>query len=242
VTKLFLIGLFAMTALGAAGCAADTSDDEPTGESEDRLLAGRRLSPSEVASHLRAAGFPENAIGPMVCTAKYESSFYERASNKNRNGSTDRGLFQINSIHLGGTAGCPSNGTALWDAATNAKCARAIYKMQGINAWYGYRKHATECRNYRAPASAVAPTQPQQQDPDPDTTPDTSTPDYGSQQGEEVGPGGCWSGTLQDTVEAMTCVQSKYDSVWFQCYNGQWYRGVSGNSGPYGACSASHPL
>ena len=31
--KLLLIGLFAMTAIGVTGCAADTSsDDEPTGE------------------------------------------------------------------------------------------------------------------------------------------------------------------------------------------------------------------
>lgn len=244
-TKLLLLGLLAMTAVGATGCAADTGDgdDEPIAESEDRLLAGRRLSTGEIARHLRAAGFPENAVGPMVCTAKYESSYYERASNRNRNGSTDRGLFQINSIHLGSMRGCPSNGTALWDAGTNAKCAYAIWRAQGYNAWYGFRKHATECRSTRAPASngAVAPSEPQQGQ-DPDETPDTSTADYGNQEGEEVGPGGCWSGTLQDTVEAGTCVQSKYDNIWFQCQNGKWYRGVSGNQGPYGACIARHPL
>lgn len=232
-TKLLLIGVFAMTALGATGCAADTGDgdDEPIAESEDRLLAGRRLSESEIARHVRAAGFPANMVGPMVCTAKYESSFYERASNRNRNGSTDRGLFQINSIHVGKTAGCPSSANSLWDAATNAKCAYAIYKMQGINAWYGYRKHRGECASYRAPASSggtVAPTNPQ--------------PQQGDTDDEDVGPGGCWSGTLQDTVEAKTCVQSKYDSLWFQCMNGKWYRGVSGNTGPYGTCSAKHPL
>lgn len=226
-TKLFLIGMFAMTALAATGCAADTGDgeDEPIAESEDRLLAGRRLSTGEIARHLRAAGFPENAVGPMVCTAKYESSYFERASNRNRNGSTDRGLFQINSIHLGSMRGCPSSGTALWDASTNAKCAYAIWKAQGYNAWYGFRKHATECRNTRAPASNGVAASSQSQDPD-----------------EEVGPGGCWSGTLQDTVEAGTCVQSKYDNIWFQCHDGKWYRGVSGNNGPYGACTAQHPL
>ena len=227
--KLLLIGLFSMTALAATGCAADTGDgeDEPIAESEDRLLAGRRLSTGEIARHLRAAGFPENRIGPMVCTAKYESSYYERASNRNRNGSSDRGLFQINSIHLGETRGCPSSANALWDAATNARCAKAIYDMQGLNAWYGYRKHRTECNNTRAPASSggsVTPTNPQDNDDD------------------EVGPGGCWSGTLQDTVDAGTCVQSRYDNVWFQCQSGGWYRGVSGNTGPFGACTSTHPL
>lgn len=231
-TKLFLVGMFGMTALAATGCAADTGDgeDEPIAESEDRLLAGRRLSTGEIARHLRAAGFPENRIGPMVCTAKYESSYYERASNRNRNGSTDRGLFQINSIHLGGTRGCPSSANSLWDAATNAKCAKAIYDLQGMNAWYGYRKHRTECNATRAPASsgAVGPTNPAPQQDDEDD--------------DAVGPGGCWSGTLQDTVDAGVCVQSKYDNIWFQCQNGKWYRGVSGNSGPYGACTSQHPL
>ena len=68
--KLLLIGLFAMTALGAAGCAADTGegDDEPIAESEDRLLAGRRLSTGEIARHLRAAGFPESAVGPIFAS------------------------------------------------------------------------------------------------------------------------------------------------------------------------------
>jgi hypothetical protein len=98
-----------------------------------------------------------------------------------------------------------------------------------MNAWYGYRKHRTECNNTRAPASSggsVAPTNPQSPQNDDDA----------------VGPGGCWSGTLQDTVDASVCVQSKYDRVWFQCQNGKWYRGVSGSTGPYGACTAQHPL
>lgn len=226
-TKLVLLLSLAATSLGAAGCAAETDlEDEEVAESEDRLLAGRRLSTSEIARHVRAAGFPESVVGRMVCTAKYESSYYERASNKNRNGSTDRGLFQINSIHLGSMRGCPSNANALWDAATNARCAYAIYKAQGLNAWYGYRKHRTECNAFRAPASSAAP----------------SSSDSDSAEDEDVGPGGCWSGTLQEMVDADTCVQSKFDGIWFQCQNGKWYRGVSGDTGPYGACASKHPL
>ncbi len=228
-TKLFLVTAFALTALGASGCAADaTEEDEPVSESEDHLLAGRRLSESEIAQHVRNAGFPESMVGKMICTAKYESSFYERASNKNRNGSVDRGLFQINSIHVGGTRGCPSSANALWDAATNAKCAYAIYKMQGINAWYGYKKHRAECDAYQFRGGAAAP--------------DPGSSDYGNDTDEDPGPGGCWSGTLEEMVEAKTCVQSKFDNVWFQCMNGKWYRGVSGDDGPYGACTSKHPL
>jgi len=170
----------------------------------------------------------------MVCTAKYESSFYERASNKNRNGSTDRGLFQINSIHVGGTRGCPSSSDALWSAATNAKCALAIYKLQGINAWYGYRKHKAECDSYTirgAGAGSGGSTTPGNgNDPD-NNTPEP--PDEG---------GGCWSGTLQEFVGPRTCVESKFDGVLYQCMEGKWYRGVENGSGRFGTCSATHML
>src|SRR5690349_19092087 len=88
-----------------SGCAdLDGSDDEEepdedaVGQVDEKLLAGRKIPEREVASILRSAGFPESVVPEMVCTAKHESSFFERASNRNRNGSTDRGLFQINSI------------------------------------------------------------------------------------------------------------------------------------------------
>jgi lysozyme C len=240
VSAAKLLGALALTSLVSivtAGCAAEVEEEE-MGESEDRLLAGRRLSPSEIAGHLRAVGFPENQIGRMVCTAKYESSYYERASNKNRNGSTDRGLFQINSIHLGSMAGCPSksNANALWSASTNAKCAYAIFKAQGNRAWYGYRKHKSECDSFAAPSSQGFTPSSNDNDTSDDADAGTgSTPDDGSE-------GGCWSGTLQDMVDARTCVQSRSSSVWFQCMEGGWYRGGDATNGPFGPCQGSHPL
>jgi lysozyme C len=232
VSKIVLrIGVLAAFVL-AAGCSgADDADEELVGESEDRLLAGRRVGTSELASLIRGAGFPESVVGKMICTAKYESSFYERASNKNRNGSTDYGLFQINSIHFG-RSGCPSSGAALYNATTNAKCAYSIYKSQGMNAWYGYKKHKTECDRTRAPAGGAAPPSD-----DADSSDEATTPaDDGS------GPGGCWSGTLEEMVDSKTCVQSKFDNVWYQCSDTKWYRGVSGDSGPFGACSSKRAL
>jgi C-type lysozyme/alpha-lactalbumin family len=240
VSAAKLLGALALTSLFSivtAGCAAEAGEDEEVGESEDRLLAGRRLSPSEIAGHLRAAGFPENQIGRMVCTAKYESSYYERASNKNTNGSMDRGLFQINSIHLGSMPGCPSksNVNALWSAETNAKCAYAIFKAQGNKAWYGYRKHKTECDSFPAPSSGGFTPSTNDDTDAADTSNDNSTPDDGSE-------GGCWSGTLQDMVDARTCVQSRSNNVWFQCMEGAWYRGGDAQSGPFGPCQGSHAL
>jgi lysozyme C len=235
-----LFGAFALTSLISVvgtGCSGEVPEEEELGESEDRLLAGRRLAPSEIAAHLRAAGFAENTIGKMVCTAKYESSFYERASNKNRNGSTDRGLFQINSIHLGSMRGCPtkSNAESLWNPGTNTKCALAIFKAQGINAWYGYRKHKSECDRFPAPRSSGVAATPNTPD-DIDSGNTTTTPDDTDEGG------GCWSGTLQDMVAPRTCVQSRSNSVWMQCMEGKWYRGGDAASGPYGECEGSHPL
>ncbi|CAN5923738.1 hypothetical protein BH11MYX4_BH11MYX4_21100 [soil metagenome] len=149
-TKGTLLALVATVAL--AGCASDTTaeDEEDVGGTEDALLAGRLYTPAAVADLLRGAGFDESDVGPMVCTAKYESSFFERATNKNKNGSIDRGLFQINSIHLK-EGGCPATGEAVFPAQANVKCARTIFKSQGIRAWYGYRKHKAECDRFAAP-------------------------------------------------------------------------------------------
>jgi hypothetical protein len=150
LSALSLSALFLM--LTASGCAANTDDVAPEDEESDTqaLLAGTQHSPHQVATLLRHAGFPESAIGPMVCTAKYESNFYDRASNHNHNGTTDYGLFQINSIHLH-DAGCPSTTAALYDPATNVRCAHAVWKSQGINAWYGYQHHRSTCQHYAAP-------------------------------------------------------------------------------------------
>lgn len=52
----------------------------------------------------------------------------------------------------------------------------------------------------------------------------------------------CWSATLNDDVAELTCVQSRSNRVWYQCKEGQWYRGVQGSEGPYGPCAATHPL
>ena len=48
--------------------------------------------------------------------------------------------------------------------------------------------------------------------------------------------GGCYSNTLGKTMPEGACVFSAGDGVTQQCHNGLWYRGVSGGTGPYGAC------
>ncbi|MDB5218513.1 MAG: hypothetical protein JWO86_6440 [Myxococcaceae bacterium] len=47
---------------------------------------------------------------------------------------------------------------------------------------------------------------------------------------------GCYSSTQGKTMGEGACVLSAGDGVVEQCHGGLWYRGVVGNSGPYGAC------
>lgn len=87
----------------------------------------RRLSRAEIANVMRRAGWPESAIPVGVAIALAESGGNPRAVNtKNRNGSRDYGLFQINTVH----------GSLLkqgdWaDPVDNAKMALKVYRDSG---------------------------------------------------------------------------------------------------------------
>lgn len=88
-----------------------------------------RLSTGQIADAMRRAGWPANAIPTGVAVAMAESSGNPKATNRNRNGSTDYGLFQINSIH----ASILKSGN--WsDPADNARMALQVYKEAG-NKW-----------------------------------------------------------------------------------------------------------
>lgn len=83
----------------------------------------------ELAQLARAAGFPESQIPMAVAVALAESSGNASATHPNNNGSTDNGLWQINSVH----SGRPGFNNVM-DPLTNAKLAFAIYKDAG-NSW-----------------------------------------------------------------------------------------------------------
>ena len=252
------------SSVAAIGCAAPAPTQEAEGETGSYLLAGKVLTAAQVAGYVRSAGFPEAMVGKMVCTAKYESSFYQKASN-----GSHYGLFQISKQHLGKTSGCVSSVTGIYDPTNNAKCALGVYKAQGLTAWEAYTSHKRTCDAYKAPASAAttatneattndtsttipvpvprpsdsdldasAGTDGTSTDPDPstDTTTDPST---------NLSGGGCYSATLQSMTDELACVQSGASNgygLWFQCSEGQWFRGGNSSSGPYGACSSSQAL
>lgn len=61
--------------------------------------------------------------------------------------------------------------------------------------------------------------------------------DYGTGSSNNGGSS-CYSGTLGKSVPQNTCVESKYDGLWYQCDNGGW---VDRWSDP-DPCSSVHPL
>ncbi len=134
-----------------SGCGSGSYKSANSRDAKILSIGGERLSEIEIADYLRDAGFPESAVPTMVCVAKYESSFYTGATNTNTNGTTDYGLFQINSYYWGKT--CDVTGAELMNPVVNAACAKIVYKQQGLNAWYGYQYHRSECDSYPNPGS-----------------------------------------------------------------------------------------
>ena len=73
-------------------------------------LESNYQSECQVVSYLKKAGFPSSSWGTMTCIAKYESSWNCDAKNKNVDGSTDYGLFEINSYYW-----CSGDPTSKYD-------------------------------------------------------------------------------------------------------------------------------
>ena len=188
--SLHLLGL---AVLAAVGCSAP-APSEAEGHSASHQLAGRVIGEDELAGILRQVGFDEATVPKMICTAKYESSFHEQATNSNSNGTTDYGVFQINTIHINSTAGCPATARELLDATTNARCAFGVFNIQGLEAWVAYKSHRTECDAATAPAADpnAAPAADPSADPSaPPADPNAADPSAGD-GGPGTDPSGGW--------------------------------------------------
>jgi hypothetical protein len=84
-------------------------------------------------------GFPPTAIPRLFCVAYLESGFKMNAKNTNKNGTTDVGLFQINSVWLDQ---CGDPGRSL---EANLDCAKVVLDHQGLNAWVTYKEQGWVC-------------------------------------------------------------------------------------------------
>nr|ACH56920.1 salivary lysozyme [Simulium vittatum] len=99
----------------------------------------------ELVRALRQNGFPETQLRDWACLIFAESSRQTQLTHKNRNGSTDYGLFQINSKYWCGTGkkggDCNVRCEDLLDdnIVDDSKCAKKIFKRHGFKAWYGWQ-------------------------------------------------------------------------------------------------------
>lgn len=95
------------------------------------------VSDQTIARAALAGGWPRDKAATAVAVALAESGGDATAVNdKNANGTTDYGLWQINSIHKGDLAGGD------WrDPTANARMAYAVYRRAGnsFSPWYAWR-------------------------------------------------------------------------------------------------------
>jgi hypothetical protein len=131
--------------------AIDTSLEGESEEDERDLsnAEGRRLEKVIKADVIRLLvdhGFPKESVPKMVCTARFESNFSAFASNYNRNGTMDTGLFQINDIWL---KACNVSREDLLDPEENTRCAYTVFKKQGMKAWVAYKRKRSYCHKYK---------------------------------------------------------------------------------------------
>uniref|UniRef100_A0A182T0I3 Lysozyme n=1 Tax=Anopheles maculatus TaxID=74869 RepID=A0A182T0I3_9DIPT len=104
----------------------------------------------ELVKALHNNGIPKSKLADWVCLVQWESSFSTTATNRNVDGSTDYGIFQINnkywcdSNYGANECGIPCKSLLTDDITIAIKCAKLVYSRQGFNAWYGWRDHCKD--------------------------------------------------------------------------------------------------
>jgi hypothetical protein len=92
---------------------------------------------SQIKAMMLKAGFPASQVSIGIGIVGAESHGNANATNHNNNGSTDYGLWQINSVHHSLLAGHD------WrDPQQNTDMAYSVWKSSGWNAWTTYRTGA----------------------------------------------------------------------------------------------------
>lgn len=117
-----------------------------------------RASAQQIAGYAKAAGFPPNEIATATAVALAESGGETTATNKNTNGSTDYGLWQINTIH-----GQLLNQGDKFNPLDNAKMALTVFARAGNKwtPWTVYKSGAYRGQLATATLAAGNPIDPQ---------------------------------------------------------------------------------
>ncbi|KAJ0051175.1 hypothetical protein NL108_015428 [Boleophthalmus pectinirostris] len=94
--------------------------------------------------------YREVSLAEWVCLTQHESNYNTRATNRNTDGSTDYGIFQINSrwwCRDGGVSssnGCGIQCSALLsdDPSVAIECAKRVVRdPNGVSAWVAWQRH-----------------------------------------------------------------------------------------------------
>ncbi|KAL0963180.1 hypothetical protein UPYG_G00350770 [Umbra pygmaea] len=121
------------------------------------VASAKEFDRCDLARKLKAAGmdgYRGNSLPNWVCLAKWESDYNTQATNHNTDGSTDYGIFQINSRWWCNDGKTPraSNGCGIScsqllsdDLTVAINCAKRVVRdPNGIGAWVAWRNH---CKN-----------------------------------------------------------------------------------------------
>jgi hypothetical protein len=114
----------------------------------------------DIGSQLEQAFPGQVKLAKAVMQA--ESSGNPMAVNRNRNGTTDRGLFQINDVNVPALmkAGIIKNVKDLFDTDTNIRAAKFLHGQSGWQPWNSSRKkweHAVAPSNQQTPNIKLVP-------------------------------------------------------------------------------------
>ena len=112
------------------------------------------LTPAQIAGYAKSAGFPDSEIATATAVALAESGGRTDAQNRNTNGSTDYGVWQINTVH-----GALLNNGDKFNPADNARMAFTVWSQAGRKwtPWSVYKSGAYRTQMPRAALAAAAP-------------------------------------------------------------------------------------
>ncbi|MBX3192000.1 MAG: hypothetical protein KF819_33730 [Labilithrix sp.] len=225
-----LLAVASVTLLTIAGCAAETADgdDEEVGSAEGAATSSVSLKYEGTCEFLRNCSTYSRGLPAGQVTW----------------GCTGRGACDDNALWVAGPTRSYCGKTV--KICNGSRCTNALVKdvsvsrdweasngvMKALSLPYGLTGRCSGYGGGRVTVSTNA-----------SGSSSSGSSSSGSTQPRRDGEdGSCWSSTLSQTVSELACVQSRSNGVWYQCKDGDWYRGVSGGDGPYGDCASQHRL
>lgn len=257
----FFVSMTCILGLGAAACAVDPAgddddehEDEPTAATEEELRSGVSCTKQTVTGYRSGSPYKLQTVtvGGKPTAIATAHAFFKWQAAADRAGvslSINSGFrsmdqqrylyncYQTKRCNNGNLAARPGysnhqNGEALDLATSNWSWVARTASQFGFRAtvpkerWH-YEYRGADPGGICSGGGAA-----------------TNEPDEPATVGGDDEPapqapagGACNSATLGKVMPEGSCVQSSATELWYQCEGGQWFRGVSNASGPYGRCT-----